>query len=271
VSSPDLEFVRSVNLRGIRSVYDLAVVEWPGKIAINALQGSADYAGWPLHFVSMVGPQVSIDASFGRTGGVLRPATPSRNGRGSLMPEMVLARGLAVGPDGSLWASDVYDYTLASWSGDGVLVEQWRRSGPLLAEREQLLGWNIGTPDVPPDPETIAVRIDGEGRPWIYTHVPAPDWEAAWTEEIVRARSNPTGFVGVRQGSPGEPISPRHEDLYATMVEVLDTDEARVLAREVVPAFVIDVLHDGRLAAYREDAIGVPFIEVYSVVLKAGQ
>jgi hypothetical protein len=98
-----------------------------------------------------------------------------------------------------------------------------------------------------------------EDRVWTFTNVARRDWKDAWGH-VPPDFSGPLSHRGV----------PRPEELWYTIVEVLEPDSRRVFARGELDDVVLSVLDNRTLAVFRETEEGVPYIAVLKLTLDSG-
>ena len=203
------------------------------------------------------------DGGFVRSGEVPRRANPARDPLHVLDAEGQLVRSfgadsadpdapgtmyptLAVTPDGRIWAVDRHRYRLVLWSTEGKPLRTIERTLEWFPPRTSAAAI---TPEQPPVPAINAIHVDAENRIWVFIQVPAPEWKAALGEE--------------EQGAHGPrfPVTD-YEILYETVIEVLDAASGELVASARVPQRIEMVVEDGMAAAYFEDSLGVPRVEL---------
>lgn len=174
---------------------------WPDLSAVDRLSDGSFLLAipsheHPLHRVSAEG---EIECSFGG-----RPPYPEPRVRG-----LVNQRTLAVDAADRVWAAAPYRYEVEVWRPCGNAPEavlrrevEWfpARGGEVYVE-ERL------SRDAPPGPAIHALRVDPEGRLWVFAWVTPEDWDPE------------------ARGTRG-----RHSEWRDTVIEVLDPEEGRVLA-----------------------------------------
>jgi hypothetical protein len=108
-------------------------------------------------------------------------------------------------------------------------------------------GLSRGWADRSPAPGINALRLDDDGRLWVYVDRPRPDWQNAW-----RGISLPTEAVAeVRVSSlPGGHV------LWRTTVEIIDPVRRRLIARKMLDGHVFAVLDHDRARDVRGNAAG---------------
>jgi hypothetical protein len=227
-----LAAVRAIPLRG--SPRDVLVVSDSLRV-FNTLLNTSDLAGYPLHVVDLQG---RLTASFGDGGGVVRRDR-----------EVDAWRRLAAASDGGFWASHTSRY----------LIERWTIAGERTLTVERAAAWfpdGSGKPawegaDVPPRPLVAGVWEDAEGLLWVAVAVPDPEWRKA-----LSVTPDGAGYSAL----PG--------DYYDTMIEVLDPSSRRVVAGGRFD-FMGHFTGNLRIAAYREETAGMPWIDVFRIRIES--
>jgi hypothetical protein len=234
VIGPDLMPVRGISL-GSLGVINARAIAWPGEVVVHALSFSRDRTNWPLHHVSLGRNEMDVRRSFGPGNGEVR--------RGGSAAELLTT--LANPGSASFWTSDVYAYRVAEWTPSGELKRLLERTPDWFPGRSRD---GMGNPATPPPPRIKSIEMDSTGLLWVFAHVPAEDWRAAWAgvdgaASEISLRTLPT------------------DRLYRTMLEVIDVDRQRVITRALLDEYVINALPDRRIAIYRE-VDGIPSIEI---------
>jgi hypothetical protein len=111
------------------------------------------------------------------------------------------------------------------------------------------------TPDNPPQPELQDVHLDDHGYLWTATLVAGQSWELALGPRI-NTPEGPTYRMGA------------FEDIYDTLVEVIDPTGGRLLASQRIPQLLIGFLEDDYVAALHTDSLDVPYVDIYRVQFK---
>lgn len=158
---------------------------------------------------------------------------------------------LAATPDGNVWAADRHRYRLILWSTDGSALRTIERHPEWFPPR---VSGAAVTPEQPPVPAIEAIHLDRSNRLWIYVSVASPGWADGLGEE--------------RQGAHGPSYTVTDEELLReTVVEVLDAGSGELLASTRVPPTIRMAVDDGLAAAYVEDSLGVPRVELMRFTL----
>lgn len=236
VLSPALELVRTQRMP-VSAGSASTLIRPNGEIVVSADVRSPDRVGYPLHLVDGEG---SIVRSFGAVRPVLRPGVAYS-----------MYRALAWDRSGDVWAAQKNRY----------LVELWDLSGQLhrVLERDArwFRPWETDppiSPDHAPDPRLQAIEIDSAGRLWILAMVADPHYRDA----LIR-RDGPRG--------------PRYEfteqdRVFDSIIEVIDPVSGRLLSSLRVPQVLHNFAGPGLVFGSREDADGMPFLDVWRVHLQ---
>jgi hypothetical protein len=203
--SSDLTFIRTVPSQ--RRVDDL-VYNDRGVEVVAARIGSPQAAGLPLHLLDRDG---SIARSFGTLDPVLDPRRMEQNGDDITTFQY---RELTRGAGNTFW----------TWNNTRFLLEQYEFNGTLLARgRHALDGWYADATAVTPG------RGEFKGLRLLSVQASAQP-EVLWLIYLVRNSSfrEPTSRPTLGSWAP----------MHDMVVEALDTQNFRVLARYVVPRTV---------------------------------
>lgn len=243
---PDLVPVRSV----MTPLYarPTVVVAWPESVWMNGALPTPESAGWPLHRMSLASGTAQHVVSFGPGTGELRPGQFDR-----------LWQWLAVSTVGRVWSADRLRYHFTLWAANGEMLRAYDRRPPWFAVESEA---SMGSRRTPPPPAVAAIHEDSTGLLWTFVNVPSDSWQTGWTN----ARRLP-----VRSGSGATfegGTTPAIERLWSTIVEVIDPQTARVVARHKVPEWLFAALPDRRAAAVVSDEDGVLRIAVFQLSLR---
>ena len=231
--------MRSVRLTA--QLYDAAVLRWPDAVLASGVIPTRAAIGWPLHRVSFAADATEILESTGP-------------GNGDVAAGMALSHLLYVSaaPGGGAWTADLLRYRLTRWTAAGTRGAVLERAPSWFAGPSRM---TLGGPDAPPPPSIAAVQEDSLGRLWVFTNVPAPGWRDAWASVSRGAREVETTQIAV-------------EELYRTMIEVIDPRAGRVVFRRVSDDWIVAALPGVRSVAYRVDGNGVPRLHVLALSLR---
>ncbi len=164
---------------------------------VNAMTPGSAPEGHLLHLVGLDG---EIRISFGGDGSPL----DLRPGRHVLQRVIAANDSLLVAAPQNEYRLDLYDYS-------GALVRSISREAKWFEPHDDT-GARIRLPAPPPNPKIRELAWDSEGRLWVVSWVPDPEWPES-----------------VREAS--ELYGPNRNDHYDTVVEVLDLAEMKVIAR----------------------------------------
>lgn len=131
------------------------------------------------------------------------------------------------------------------------VLERYSFAGDLLAVVNQERDWF--TPYQRPVtgaalPRMLDLELDASGRLWVLAMVPDPDW------------SDPPDWPAT------EPFTPAMMNRkYSSVIEVLNVADGRVIAAARLNRYLEGFTRAGELYGYREDAAGVPQVEVITL------
>jgi len=163
-----------------------------------------------------------------------------------------LTRLLAPAPDGTFWASHRYDYVLEQYSPLGEPLRAVRRRPGWFPRQSEIrpVSWDAG-----PEPMIRSIRVDERGLVWVVATIAGEDWRSGI----------PAGVPESQQ--PEAPLD--YDELFDSIIEVIDPIEGTLVMSKSVGSYVIGFLDDQHIAVYKEDAVGIPIIEVFTVVHSA--
>lgn len=208
------------------------------RYVINAAAWMRDLpAPQPLHILDAG----RLTASFGAEPGL--PASP-------VTPWLDLHALTADAGGSRVWSAPLTAYRIHEWSATGAAVRTWSRDPEWFTPWTELRPLS---PDTRPDPRLADIRWMGGGRVMVLLHVPQSDWADHLGEPIT-----------TQDGSRRYP-HPDIAGIFDTRIEVLDLDADRVVASATHPASLATFIDPERIAAYRTDEMGNPFIDVWRV------
>jgi hypothetical protein len=232
VFDPDLRPARTINLGPVSFRY--AVVDtWPMIVASGVVRSAASY-GHSFHRIDLGSSAGRVIQSFG---GDSESAVPSR--------EHLMARPFEA-VRGGYWAVSRTEYRITSYDrAFRVQAELFSRPEwfPESVE-ERSMGFRE-----PPSPGLDVLFFDSRGYLWVFGRAAREDYAEAW----------PPMEPGIRS------IASRDVDfskLWDTVVEVIDPNSGKLIARRRLDFLVLSVLRDGRVVVYKETPQGIPYLEV---------
>lgn len=236
VYAPDGTFVRSAPSppRPFRN----AVYLPNGPLVINSTMATPAGAGYPLHVIN--GEGVAIHAF----GGEQRTL--------SIEDRVRLRRKLASAPNRKFWVASELEYKFERFNENGrldlVLVgaPAWLR-GPGRYIRPN--------PDSVFSPIINSVVEAADGSLRVLGWAPGPNWRNGWGEPGRRADGHPV------------PTIANFRELYTSIIEVLEIETGRLLARTEVPGFFLQFIDSEHLISYDETAEGIPIVKVWKLSL----
>ena len=212
-----------------------------GKHVYSAVVFQPDRIGHPLHV---------YDAASGRI-------TRSLGDEGirvdrSFRSETALERRVAAALDGNIWAARLNRYRIDKWNPNGVRLARIERDAPWF---RPWVDWPGRAPiEVRPLPELVGVRDWGDDLLMVVVRVADADWRPMRPSRIERGHEVISGA--------------QMEELYDTVIEVLDTRSGTVLARTQVDASIWRLVGKDGFHSYAEHSeLGEPKHVVWSVAL----
>ncbi len=232
VVSPALRFVRSYALPGTYAFSGLSLDS--GRVVLNlSVRGEAGMQH-PLHVMNSDG---SIVRSLGADSVIVN----SRN------EPSVTFRKITLAQDGTLWSARINEFRLAEWTLSGTKVRE------LVREPAPFAAWAsypaVG-PTQPPLPEVRGVHRDSLGMLWIIYAVADGDWQTA---------------IEKAEGAHGALYRAPADDLYDTIIEVIDPAERTVVASLRVDQRLAGFLSDG--SVYSDSEMPGPRVHIWRLNL----
>lgn len=242
VLDPDLREVRSAP---IPPSTNAAIALATGTVILNAAVGDRERIGHPFHRLDALG---SYSGFFG--------ADPD----GQIRPGDIAGavRWLTPEHGNQFWSlSFARSYTMELWDADGMLRKRFTRHADWFAEYDRAANLAPGNP---PQSQGMGVWFDQRsGLLWTIVHVADPRWREG-TGPLRRAEGGVEYF----------PVLDRQR-VYDAIVEVIDVDAGRVLARQRFDRTVDIPIGDGLFAGARETPDGAPYLELWRFTLVVPQ
>ena len=213
-----------------------------GRYVYNGHSSWREGVGHPVHVYDPASRQIT--SSFGDEG--VRMDRSRRNDSGHLR------RAVAAAANGNIWVARENRYRIDKWSPDGGRIARIERDSPWFRPWEEWPGVDF---EVRPPPVIVGVRDWGDGLLMVVVRLADANWRPI----------KPT-----REDLPGhESLPPSREDeLYDTVVEILDTRSGTVLARTRVDENVVGLVGQDEFCTYAEHSdLGEPKYVVWSVAL----
>lgn len=236
VLDPDLEIVRSRRLP--------VAGGWFGVLddgSVVVLTGLPRGGGESRDRLVLLGPELDTVRTF------LPSTAPT-------FPAEIRAarRRIGVAPDGTIAVGHVDRYHVELWHSDGTHGRTLVRSPPWFPSDPDPV--DPGARDaVPPAPRLDeAPRVAPDGRIWTVSWIADEDWR----EALGPVRS-------IRGETVTAPVPERQSDHLDAVIESLDPVAGRVRASTRVDPALRLIADDGWAAAYREDEVGRPFVDIY--------
>lgn len=147
--------------------------------------------------------------------------------------------------------------TIAVSHGRDYVIEIWNAAGQHRRTVIRDAAWFPPfTPDGPRGPTQKAPQFDAEGLLWTLSELADPD-----APDVPARRLPPNSQPLIRRQPP--PMN----DVYDSVLEVLDTESGMLLASLRVEESLLTLLPGGFAASYREDDTGNPFIDIWRLTL----
>lgn len=213
-----------------------------GRYVYNGLSSWREGVGHPLHVYDSASRRIT--SSFGDEGVRADRSRPNPSGH--------LRRAVGAGADGNIWAARENRYRIDKWRPDGDRIVRIERDAPWFRPWEEWPGVDF---EVRPLPVIVGVGDWGDGLLMVVVRLADADWQPIQPtiEELPGHESIP---------------ATREDDLYDTVIEVLDTRLGTVLARTRVDEKVVGLVGRDGFCTYAEHSdLGEPKYVVWSVEL----
>lgn len=214
--------------------------EWPRRSIAAALIRTPASIGFPLHVVRFDVADVGITSSFGPGNETFSPN----------QYEITYLPSASLAPN-RFWTVERDRFRIMEWSDDARALRSLVRA-PDWFKGQVPLG--IGTPTSPPPPRIVDLQQDADGLLWVIAHRPKRTWQRAW----------PT--TGNRDHVRANDV--RYDQLYETVVEVIDPNAAAVVARRTLPEYVVSLLRGRRAVVYRTSDDGDRTLAIVTIGLE---
>ena len=212
-----------------------------GRHVYNGISFESELIGYPLHVYDEAGRRITH--SFGYEGGRVDRSPQSHN---------ALRRRVAAAMDANVWAAHENRYRIDKWSPDGDRIARIERDAPWFRPWEEWPGLDY---EVRPEPAIVGVRDWGDGLLMVVVRVPDADWRPL--------RPTRVPLPGHEETTPAQ-----DNDLYDTVIEILDTRSGTVPGRTQVDVRVVDLVgRDGFYSYAEHSELGEAKYVVWSVVL----
>ena len=193
-------------------------------------------AGLPLH---VIGKDGKIERSFGAG----NPGYRREDAH-------LMWRWIAPAGNDGVWAAHPTKYVL----------ELWAFSGQKIREIERNVSWfrphdgSLDKPNAPPNSVIMDLRMDSTGKLWVIAHVADENWTSGLGN--VRGLYN-RQVRGVADANK----------YWDSIIEVIDPVAGTLVASQRFDQTLRWIGESAYASAYREDASGVPFVDVFRVSL----
>jgi hypothetical protein len=181
--------------------------------------------------MSLAGERAEVLRSFGSEDGALR-----------LGGAPGLFRILSEADSASFWASEVGRYAVTRWKYEKADEKTFVRAPAWFPGTDET---RLGNHRTPPSPAVVALQTarrarrvrdadgtSGDSLLWVFVRVPARTWKLGWRHVDTTAREIAMSSIRV-------------EELFDTMVEVLDVAKGTVVGRARLPGLVVAAWNAG--------------------------
>ena len=184
-------------------------------------------------------------------------ATPFAHGRDAVDYANSIRHTADNFDDRGVWISNYNSYRIVLYSPAGEPQDSVLRRPQWFPGGEPL---HFGGPDKPTTPVLTNHWIDDEGRMWVLLSQPRTDTKDAWKDVQMGA--------GGGAGEMRVSALPAPYELNRTVIEVIDLQQKRVIARHTFDGYITAVLPDNRVASYVETESGVPVLTIHRLRLR---
>ena len=195
-----------------------------GRQVYSAIVYEPDRIGHPLHVYDPDSRRIT--RSFGDEG--VRVDRSDRS-------QTALTRFVAVATDGSIWAAHENRYRIDKWTQDGVRIARIERDASWF---RHWVDWPGSAYEVKPEPAIVGIRDWGDGLLMVVVRVADTAWRPMRPARIERGHELITAA--------------QYEELYDTVIEILDTRSGTVVARAQVDARVWRLVGKDGFYSYAE-------------------
>lgn len=211
-----------------------------GRYVFSAISYDPNLVGHPLHVYDNTTGRLT--GSFGAEGVRIDRSYESR-------PAMT--RHVAPAADGNIWAARENRYRIDKWTPDGIRVLRVERDAPWF---RPWVEWSGLAREVRPAPSIVGLRDWGDGLLMVVIEVADLNWKPMPPARVV-------GDHTVTSAAQGN-------DLYDTVIEVLDTRLGKVLVRTRIDENARGLVgRDGFYSYAEHSELGEPKFVVWSVTL----
>jgi hypothetical protein len=224
-----------------RSLYPAVVLNWPSALVMAGDVGGQFLGRRRAHLVDLSGREAQLGVQLEYDDSAPRVPLPSAG-----------FFQLANSPSASgIWSADPTVYRLVQWTREQGITRVLERRPSWFATRSEF--W-LGNATTPPPPRVAAIHEDESGLVWVYLLVTSPNWKQAWGRTSARDREVNQTNIDFQQ-------------LYQTMIEVIDPGQQRVVARLQVAEPLVNILPGNRAIFHNEDAQGETRVIIHKLTL----
>lgn len=251
VVGPSLETARSIRLAlGISPV---AIVSWPNNVIAVESGYSRQGSTYALRRIDFAGEDSKVVSTIEDL------TAPDLDSRDPVESNRAFARSrrrVGVAGRDHVWVADWARYRIVRYGEDGKPQLTLERKPSWFTGEDGVRSVSATTM---PAPRMDNVVEDANGRVWVFAAQPHPNAIAAYKKSPAASEKGNDGRVANLPGN--------HE-IYRTMIEIIDPNAKRVVARRLLDGYVFAVISANKVATYTEDADGIPYISVLELTLK---
>ena len=208
-----------------------------GGYMANAEVNTPERVGLPLHIVDS---NDRLTRSFGVDTAIYGPGLRGRR----------MGRVFTGSSAKGLWSGRLTSYTLEQWSRAGTLLRRLDRRPRWFTPYDRVRRID---PDNAPQPVLRAISLSSDGLLYVLVSVPAPEWR----QYIQGVRLQPAAAPMYRVT--------RADQLYDSMLEVIDVERGEVLVSRKFDAYLLGFAAAGYVFGYAEDETGAGRYDVWRI------
>jgi len=235
-------FVRANGLpSGVSGVFG-GVLLPGGSTLLQAAVQTSGHAGHPFHVLAA---DRSVHRSFG--GSTTEPYQRSA---------FTERRYITPAANGRFWAAELNRYRLQLWSGEGRLERELERRAEWFVPWKPEAETAQRRARKPPLARIAGLAVDEQARRiWVAVLVAGTDWQAP------ASRSAPAGARPTRRDWT------EIQNLFDTVIEVIDLDTGRLLVSQRFPTATTQVIGPGLIVSFHEYPDGALSLRVWKAAV----
>jgi hypothetical protein len=208
-------------------LFDPILISWPSNVMATGAVAYRESEGQLL--------QISLASGQAELVGVHQMRVQDADSLASLTLHRLTAFR-----ENRFWGAWLWMYDLSEFDSTGTRLRTFERRPEWFAKMSP---FNYNWKNEPPPPNVKAIQLDDSGLLWVFIHVPSSRWREAWPKVPDNVGEVPVAKIKANL-------------LHSTIVEVIDTEKERVVARASLGSFTISALPNGQVAFYEEDDFG---------------